>query len=491
MSVLVVDIGTSSLRSAVVRLDGSIHFLNRENLQTTNPAPGLVEFDAQHLADAVLRVCNSSIQQAAKTDKILAVGITNQRASTVIWSKSSGRPLAPAIGWQDLRTVGECIVAATEHGLKLAPNQTATKAAWLLQNIVRAKTLDVADARIGTVDSFVAAVLSNNRLHVTDPSNACVTGLCSLDAASWSSRLCELLLVDIETLPQIVDSSGVIGEASALPGAPPIAALIGDQQSSLVGQACISSGATKITFGTGAMLNVLTGDTAPTKIARSSSGMFPLVAFRQAQKNNWASEAIMLSAGTNIDWLRQDVGLIESAEHSSLVAAQVADSNGVVFVPALFGLGTPHWDYGARGTMLGLTRGSTRNHVVRAVLEGIAHRGADLVDAAEIETNLSIASLRIDGGMSRNDVLVQTLADATGKQVEVSPVVEATTLGAAFLAGVGVSMWSTLKEATSTWKPRETVFPSENFDRATSRAQWHEAVSRARGWIPALSSLDF
>ncbi|MFM7828445.1 MAG: FGGY family carbohydrate kinase, partial [Actinomycetota bacterium] len=187
MSVLVVDIGTSSLRSAVVRLDGSIHFLNRENLQTTNPAPGLVEFDAQHLADAVLRVCNSSIQQAAKTDKILAVGITNQRASTVVWSKSSGRPLAPAIGWQDLRTVGECIVAATEHGLKLAPNQTATKAAWLLQNIVRAKTLDVADARIGTVDSFVAAVLSNNRLHVTDPSNACVTGLCSLDAASWSS----------------------------------------------------------------------------------------------------------------------------------------------------------------------------------------------------------------------------------------------------------------------------------------------------------------
>lgn len=487
MSVLVIDIGTSSLRAAVVRHDGSLHFLNHENCRPNTPAPGLVEFDAQQMADAVLRVCLKTIEQARATDKIVSVGITNQRASTVIWSKSTGKPLGPALGWQDLRTVGECMTVAAKHGIKLAPNQTATKAAWMLRQYVDANKIDIRDVRIGTVDSFISAVLSNNHLHTTDSSNAAVTGLCELNALSWSPRLCELLGVDINTLPKIVASTGVIGNATALPGSPPIAALIGDQQSSLIGQACITSGATKITFGTGGMLNTYTGQLSPTKFARNENGTYPIVAYRDARQTHWASEAIMLAAGTNIDWLREDLQLINSPEESHELAAQVADSAGVVFVPALFGLGTPHWDYGARGTLLGITRGTSRSHVVRAVLEGIAHRGADMVESVVAATQLEVNSIRIDGGMSRNPTFVQALANATGRNIEVSPVTEATTLGAAFLAGVGVNFWSSLEQATSTWKPVKIVSPTNRLDRA----QWHEAVSRARNWIPALSSLDF
>lgn len=487
MSVLVIDIGTSSLRAAVVRHDGSLHFLNHENCRPNTPAPGLVEFDAQQMADAVLRVCLKTIEQARATDKIVSVGITNQRASTVIWSKSTGKPLGPALGWQDLRTVGECMTVAAKHGIKLAPNQTATKAAWMLRQYVDANKIDIRDVRIGTVDSFISAVLSNNQLHTTDSSNAAVTGLCELNALSWSPRLCELLGVDINTLPKIVASTGVIGNATALPGSPPIAALIGDQQSSLIGQACITSGATKITFGTGGMLNTYTGQLSPTKFARNENGTYPIVAYRDARQTHWASEAIMLAAGTNIDWLREDLQLINSPEESHELAAQVADSAGVVFVPALFGLGTPHWDYGARGTLLGITRGTSRSHVVRAVLEGIAHRGADMVESVVAATQLEVNSIRIDGGMSRNPTFVQALANATGRNIEVSPVTEATTLGAAFLAGVGVNFWSSLEQATSTWKPVKIVSPTNRLDRA----QWHEAVSRARNWIPALSSLDF
>jgi glycerol kinase len=341
--------------------------------------------------------------------------------------------------------------------------------------------------RIGTVDSYIAAVLSKSKLHVTDSSNAAVTGLCNIDALSWSPRLCELLKVEIGTLPKIVASSGVIGNATALPGAPPIAALIGDQQSSLVGQACITSGATKITFGTGGMLNTFTGQDAPTKFVRSEHGVYPIVAFRDSVATYWASEAIMLSAGTNLDWLCQDLQLISSPSESHELASQVPDSGGVVFVPALFGLGTPHWDYGARGTLLGITRGTNRAHIVRSVLEGIAHRGADMVDSVVGETKLDIKSIRIDGGMSRNPSFVQALANATGRKIEVSPITEATTLGAAFLAGAEVSFWHSLEQATTTWKPAQIIEPTE----LLNRAQWHEAVSRARNWIPALSSLDF
>lgn len=291
-------------------------------------------------------------------------------------------------------------------------------------------------------------------------------------------------------LPGFVDSSGEIGPATALPGSPPLAALCGDQQSSLVGQGCVRPGATKITFGTGGMLDTCTGTDAPRSARRGDHGTFPIVAWTRGGATTWGSEAIMLSAGSNVDWLCDDLGLIETPAASDAVAASVDDTDGVVYVPALLGIGTPSWDYGARGTMLGITRGTTAAHLVRAVLEGVAHRGVDLVDAAEADTGASIDRLRVDGGMSANAAFVQALADLADRPVEVSPVAEATTLGAAFLAGLAVGVWGDMADAEALWRPARVVEPSGR-DRRGDRDRWAEAVTRAREWIPELSALDF
>lgn len=481
MSVLVIDVGTSGLRASIVCADGSVEHHVYEAFSPTSPFPGLVEFDAVAMRDAVLRVARISLAANGAVD---GVGITNQRASTIVWDHDTGVPIGPALGWQDLRTVMECITARAEHGLVLAPNQTATKASWMLKNY---PVSDRTRIRIGTVDSWVAYVLSKGELHVTDFSNAAVTGLLSSTTSSWSTQALDLMGLDISMMPTVVHSSGIVGRAHALVGAPPIASLVGDQQASLIGQGCITPGRTKITFGTGGMLDVFTGTKAPATAQRGPHGTFPVVVYSDAQGVSWGAEAIMLSAGTNVEWLRDDLHIIDTAAQSDEVAAQVASAEGVVYVPALLGLGTPHWDYGARGSLFGITRGTTRAHIVRAVLEGIAHRGADLVEAAVGDTGLSIKALRIDGGMSRNSTFVQALANASMRPVEVSPVTESTTLGAAFLAGIAVGTWSSLAEAVSTWKPALVISPTTPLDRT----QWREAVDRARGWIPALSSLDF
>jgi glycerol kinase len=344
-----------------------------------------------------------------------------------------------------------------------------------------------ADIRVGTVDTWIAHVLSNGALHVTDHSNAAVTGLLDPLTQSWSQRSLSLMGIDESMLPTVVTSSGIIGNATALDGAPPIASIIGDQQGSLIGQGCIEPGKTKITFGTGGMLDIFTGSTAPSSAQRSTGGTFPIIAYSDAHSMNWGAEAIMLSAGTNIDWLCNDMRLIDTPEQSHDVASQCETTEGVVYVPALLGLGTPRWDYGARGSLFGITRGTSRSHIVRAVLEGIAHRGTDLIEAAETDSGLTTSSVRIDGGMSKNSTFVQALANASQRTVEVSPVTEATTLGAAFLAGVAVGTWKSLSDAVSTWSPAVVVAPNKALDRA----QWNEAVNRASGWIPELSALDF
>jgi glycerol kinase len=479
--ILVIDVGTTSLRVAGVDESSEIHAFEQRQFAPFSPAPGLVEFDPLALADLVL---DTARQVVAALGTITAVGITTQRASTVVWDKSTGEPIGPGLGWQDLRTVGECIVAKAEHGLALAPNQTATKAAWLLDNIEGARARNLC---IGTIDTWVARVLSAGDLHVTDHTNAGMTGLYDIAAGTWSERVTALLDVPIDALPRLVDSSGIIGEASALPGAPPIASLVGDQQASLVGQGCVVPGSAKITFGTGGMLDVCVGTDLPVAANRSDNGTFPIVAWSHEGRRTWGVEAIMLAAGSNIEWLRDDLGLITTAAESHAVAAACASTDGVVYVPALLGLGTPQWDYGARGTLLGVTRGTTRAHVVRAVLEGVAHRGADMVDAAEADTGLTIPSLRIDGGMSRNPTFAQALADAAARPVEVSRVVEATTLGAAYLAGVGTGLWRDFGDVEASWKPAVVYEPQASSDRE----RWSRAVSRATGWIPELSALDF
>jgi glycerol kinase len=297
-------------------------------------------------------------------------------------------------------------------------------------------------------------------------------------------------------LPTLVDSSGALAPCIALPGAPVLAALAGDQQASLVGQSCVRPGQAKVTFGTGGMLDMVTGDRPATTAGRTTGGTFPIVAWSRNGTRTWGCEAIMLSAGTNIEWLVSDLGILTDAAESHTVAAQCATTDGVVYVPALMGLGTPHWDYGARGTLLGLTRGSGRPQITRAVLEGVAHRGADLVDAVEADGGLTIPGLRVDGGMSRNPTFVQALADATGKVVEVSRHTEATTVGAGYLAGLAVGIWDSTDDLTALWNPATVVEPSEGFgtdgpQRSAARATWADAIQRSRGWIPDLSALDF
>jgi glycerol kinase len=487
MSILVIDVGTSGLRAAIVRDDASIHCETYVPSPPSSPAPGLVEFDAAALADQVLEMATFTLDAGGP---VSAVGIATQRASTVVWERATGRPVGPGLGWQDLRTVVDCIVLKAEHGIALAPNQTATKARWLL-DAAAAAGHDRKALCVGTVDSWLAWVLSGGALHVTDRTNAATTGLCRPDASRWSSSVCEVMGIPEASLPQLVDTSARIGEASRLPGSPLIACLVGDQQSSLVGQGCVHPGLAKITFGTGGMLDVCTDGAAPASAVRDEHGTFPIVAWSREGATTWGIEAIMLAAGSNVDWLRDDLGVITTSPESHDVAHSCPDTDGVVYVPALLGLGTPHWDYGARGTLLGVTRGTTRAHLVRAVLEGVAHRGADLLESAEAAMGGEIEGLRVDGGMSTNPTFVQALADATGRTVEVSPVTEATTLGAAFLAGLEVGTWSSFDDVAATWRPRARVAPRDGYDRARARAVWREGVARATGWIPELSALDF
>ncbi|MFP4513046.1 MAG: FGGY family carbohydrate kinase [Acidimicrobiales bacterium] len=480
MQVLVIDVGTSGIRAAAVDPDGTIISERHVRAVPSTPMPGLVEFDASHMAHAALETAQAVL---AEVGEVAAVGIANQRASTVVWERDSGRPVGPGIGWQDLRTVGECLTLQADD-IRLAPNQSATKLAHLLDAADPDRSGDLC---FGTVDSWLVWHLTGGTHHVTDRTNAAVTGLLTGDAGRWNQRVLDALRIPESCLPTVVDSAGGVGPATVLAGAPPITGIAGDQQASLIGQGCVRPGMTKITFGTGGMLDMWLGDDAPASAERGPAGTFPIVAMSRDDTTSWGLEAIMLSAGSNVDWLVEDLGLLSDAAESHEVAASCADSGGVVYVPALLGLGTPRWDYGARGTLLGITRGSDRSHIVRAVLEGIAHRGADLVEAAEAESGRTIDQLRVDGGMSANPTFVQALADATGKVVEVSPVLEATTLGAAYLAALGAGLIEDEGAIAQRWEPRERVEPTGRLDRD----QWRSAVERAAGWHGELSALDF
>lgn len=485
MKTLVLDIGTTGVRAAIIQQDGSLSDLHYEKLPPHSPAPGLVEFDAAKMYETVHRVACKAVEHHAVT----ALGISCQRASTVVWRASTGEPVGPGLGWQDLRTVGECIMVRHTHQIAVAPNQTATKAAWILKNFLNSDEAKSSDIRIGTVDSWLVWKLTRGTQHVTDHTNAAVTGLTIPSGKNWDEKTCEVFGISTEQLPRIVNTMGYVANAVDLPGNPSITAIVGDQQASLVGQGCISPGQAKITFGTGGMLDVFVGSNPPVNSLRARAGTFPIVAFSHDETINYGIEAIMLSAGSNIEWLCHDMGLISSPEESDSLASSCPDSQGTVYVPALMGLGTPYWDYGARGSLFGITRGTTRAHIVRAVLEGIAHRGADLVEAAETDSSLTIEELRIDGGMSGNATFVQALANASNRTVRVSKYPDATTLGAGFLAGTISGQWSHLPEAISTIQWPTSVDPLGNIQ--LGRQQWSEAISRSRSWIPDLSALDF
>jgi glycerol kinase len=480
VGILVIDAGTSSVRTCVVEPDGSVVAERSAATLPDSPAAGLVEFDATAYADAALALAAESLDAYGPVD---GVGISNQRGSTVVWDRATGDPVAPAQGWQDLRTVGDCLVLAGE-GIRLSPNQSATK----LANILDAVDPDrVRDLCFGTPDSWIIWRLTAGRVHATDPTNAWISGLLAPSGSGWNAKVLERLRTDEAMLPTVLDSVGAVGEATALDGAPLICGVAGDQLASLVGQGCVRPGLTKITFGTGGMLDTCLGVDPPTSGQRGHGGTFPLICWQRDGERMWGVEGIMLSAGTNVQWLRDDLGLIESVEGSASVAAECESADGVVYVPAQLGLGTPRWDYGARGTLLGLTRGSTRAHVVRAVLEGVAHRGTDLVEAAQVDAGMAIESVRVDGGMSTNPVFRQALADASQRPVECAPVNEATSLGAAYLAGLHLGTWGGWDDVAASWTPTTVVEPAGTLDRD----QWAAALDRAAGWYTDLSALDF
>jgi glycerol kinase len=480
VSLLVVDIGTSSVRGSIVAPDATVTCTHRRAVLASTPSPGFVELDAPAVAAAVLAVAGAALAEGGPVD---AVGITNQRSTAIVWDRATGEPVGPGIGWQDQRTVMMCL-ALQAQGLRLSPSSSATKLAFLLDTADPDRNRDLC---FGTVDTWVAWTLSAGSLHVTDLSNAGVTGLMRTDGSGWDEAVLDALRIPPSVLPTIVDSSAVVGDAEALAGAPPIAGIAGDQQASLIGQGCTRPGLAKMTFGTGGMLDLCVGPDRPAFEQRGAHGTFPIVAWRRQGRVTWGIEAFMLTAGQSVEWLRDDLGIIGDAAESEAVAASCDSTGDVWFVPALLGMATPAWDFGARGTLLGLTGGTGRAEVVRAVLEGVAHRGADLLEAAEADGACHIPSLRVDGGMSSNSVFVQALADACQRPVEVSPVLEATTLGAAFLAGMAVGTWAGEDEVAATWSPRVTVEPAARPDRA----RWRDACARARGWIPELSALEF
>jgi len=482
VSILVVDVGTSGVRAAIVGPDATISHVHHRPVLPSTPAQGFVEFDATAMAAAMLAVAHDALADGGPVE---AVGIANQRASTIVWDRATGSPVGPGVGWQDLRTAAMCL-NLREQGIRVAPNESATKIAFLMDMADPDRERDLC---FGTVDTWAAWTLSGGTMHVTDPSNVGLTGLFRVDGTGWATEPLAALRIPEDALPTIVDSSGVAGEAQALPGAPPIAGIVGDQQASLVGQGCTRPGLAKVTFGTGGMVDMCVGPQRPSFPRRGPHGTFPIVAWSRHGRLTWGLEGVMLTAGQAVEWLRDDLGMLSTSAESAEVAAACDSTDGVCFVPALLGMGTPAWDFGARGALLGVSRGTGRPQVVRAVLEGVAHRGVDLVEAVEADSGLSIGSLRVDGGMSANPLFLRALADASQRPVEVSPVLEATTLGAAFLAGLAVGTWADEEELAAMWSPTEVVEPRRRSGAARDR--WREAVARAQGWVPDLSAIEF
>ncbi len=479
---LAIDVGTTSIRTAIVDTSGTVSHKHRERLTLHTPNPGEVELDAVEIGRLAVELATRTLHDGGDAD---VVGITNQRATTIVFDPITGVPVGPALGWQDLRTVIDCLVLQGE-GLRVAPNQSATKARWLVNHSGRASS----DLRFATIETWLAWNLSHGELFVTDRSNAGVNGVVALGVEEWDQRVLSLLGLDPVMMPTIVDTMGTFGRASALPGAPVISALVGDQSASLFGQSCVTRGA-KITLGTGAMLDMVRGPAGPDRMTRFPSGCFPIVTRSRDHQITWGIEGIVLSAGACVEWLRDDLGLITDAHETEALAESVSSSDGVAFVPALSGLGTPQWDFGARGGFFGITRGSTKAHLVRAVLEGIAHRGADLVDAARVETGQTLEEIRVDGGMSANRFLVQRLADFTGISVAVSSEREATTKGAGLMALVAAGALS-IEDVEGLWSPSIVLTPSLSDDeRARVREDWAGVVARVERTIPELSAVEF
>jgi len=492
MAVIVaIDAGTTGVRALAVDEAGQPCGWRYQEFPQHFPRPGWVEHDPEDIWAAVVDTVGSLARGLASEGRtIAAVGIAVQRETTVVWDRRTGRPLAPAIVWQDRRTAGACealqeagyLPLSRRTGLVLDPYFSATKLAWLLGAGGVAAGPDLA---FGTVDSWILSRLTGGAVHATDATNASRTLLFDIGELAWSEELCALFGVPPSCLPEVRASSGSFGAVSTgvidgLAAGTPITGIAGDQQASLFGQACFEPGMTKATFGTGTFVLMNSGPTVPP----APEGLLTTVAWLLADGSvSYALEGSVFVSGAAIQWLRDELGVIADAAEIGPLAASLPDSGGVVFVPAFAGLGSPWWDPHARGTVLGITRGTGRAHLARALVEAMAYQTRDAVDAMAAASGLAVASIRADGGASVMDLLLQLVADQVRVGVARPRVAETTALGAAYLAGLGVGLWSSPAEVARQWaldRRFTPVAPAEDADRLY--VQWQRAVERARGW---------
>ena len=488
--VIAIDAGTTGVRSRAVFVDARRSVASYREFEQHYPQPGWVEHDASEIWEAVVATLHDVVGQVGR-DHVAAIGITNQRETVVAWNRSTGEPYGTAIVWQDRRTAARCDeLEAAGHlelvrrttGLVLDPYFSGTKFEWLLREREITTGPDLA---LGTIDAWLIWNLTGGDVFVTDVTNASRTMLFDLGRRAWSSEMCELLGVPLEALPDVRPSSGRFGVTSDRCGAPggiPVSGVAGDQQAALFGQACFEPGMAKNTYGTGSFVLLNVGDSCPPP----TEGMLTTIAWELADGTvAYALEGAIFVTGAAIQWLRDGIDVIDEAAETGPIAESVPDSGGVVIVPAFTGLGSPWWDPYARGTVVGITRGTTRAHLVRAVVESMTYQTRDVVDAMTEASGTPLAELRVDGGASVMDFMLQMQADQLGVVVRRPADQETTALGAAYLAGLAEGVWPDLDSIRAAWQLDATFEPEP--DRTftdLAHAQWLRAVERSRGWAP-------
>jgi len=489
-SILALDQGTTGSTALVIGQDGSVLGRGYREFTQHFPQPGWVEHDAEEIFRVSVEAMGDAV--AGSGERPVGLGITNQRETVVLWDRRTLAPVAPAIVWQDRRTTDRCReireaglepMLRERTGLVADPYFSATKLEWLLRDPGLRKRAAKGELAAGTVDSWLVAKLTGGSSHVTDHTNASRTLLYDLRSRDWAPELLEQFGVPAEVLPAIVRSSGVVGETDPrhLGWSLPIAGLAGDQQAALFGQGCVSPGLAKNTYGTGAFLLVFAGDRVPVP----TQGLLATAACGPAGEPGYAVEGSVFVAGAAVQWLRDGLGLIEQASETEALARGVPDTGGVYFVPAFVGMGTPHWEPEARGTITGLTRGTSRAQLVRAALEAMAYSSADLLQAMASTSGLKVPALRVDGGAAANDWLMQFQADILGIPVERPDLVETTALGAAGLAGLALGVWRSTEELLQGRKFTRFEPRMGPKDREAGLAGWKKAVSATLAWARA------
>ena len=490
--IMALDSGTTSNRCILFNHAGEVCSIAQKEFTQIFPQPGWVEHDADEIFSTQLEVARQAMANIGATaGDIAAIGITNQRETTVVWNKTTGRPICNAIVWQCRRTAEFCDnlikkglvnTIRQKTGLVIDPYFSGTKIRWILENIPGARELaENGELLFGTVETWLIWKLSGGKAHVTDYSNASRTMLFNINTLQWDEEILQLLDIPASMLPKAVPSSGIYGHTSAqFFGAPiPIAGAAGDQQAALFGQACFDPGDSKCTYGTGAFLLMNTGETP----IFSRNGLVTTIAWGLNGKVNYALEGSIFVAGAAIQWLRDQLRFIESAVDSEYMAQKVSDTNGCYVVPAFTGLGAPHWDAYARGSILGLTRGVNKYHIIRATLDSIVYQTNDVLSAMASDSGISLSALKVDGGASANNYLMQTQADISDAPVLRPACVETTAMGAAYLAGLAVGYWAGTEEIRKNWCVDRRFTPNISVSLREKRIRgWKKAVDCSLGW---------